>query len=383
MAVWAIRVAFIFVMFGVGWTGLTDPQQPLRGYTFILLGCSLAIAAIVVAADVFAPRKKLSLFAGAFFGLLSGIVLAYAFSFVLSPFVDQYVELATAEREAIKRFLNLLVGTVTSYLAISFVLQTKDDFRFIVPYVEFKKQTKGSRPVLLDTSALIDGRIADVAAVGLFDTELIVPRFVLGELQQVADSADRLKRGRGRRGLDVVARLQSMSGVEIVIHEASHLDVRQSPVDQLLVTLATELDARILTTDFNLNKVASVAGVDVINLNDLANAVKIEAISGETLRVRVDRPGDEPNQGVGYLKDGTLVVIENARPFVGSEIEFVVTNTLQKSAGKIIFGRVSPAHQQLPSASTDDAAHVAPPEPTVPPPRPNRGTGASRSPRRS
>ena len=374
MAVWAVRIAFILVMFGVGWAGLTDREQFLGGYTWWLLGGSLAVGVLVVLGDVLASRRKLTIFAGTFFGLLSGIVLAYALSFVIAPFVDQYIKLGQQEKESIKRFANLLVGSVTSYLAISFVLQTKDDFRFIIPYVEFKKQTKGSRPILLDTSTLIDGRIADVAACGLFDTELVVPRFVLAELQQVADSADRLKRGRGRRGLDVVARLQGLPHLDVVIQEASHLSQRDAGVDQLIVTLATELNARVVTTDFNLNKVASVAGVDVINLNDLANAVKADALPGETRRVRVVRPGEEAHQGVGFLDDGTMVVVEGGRAFLDRETDFVVTNTRQTSAGKMIFGRVP----QPPSADASDATDSAGPAP-----RSGRGAApVTRSPRR-
>lgn len=350
--IWAIRIAFILVIFGVGYAAVSSPGDPLGDWTWVLVAVSLIIGVLVMIADYLAPRKKLSVFAGAFFGLLVGIVLAYALSFVTQPLVALVAETdkekfifkgGTRQIEALTQYVNLVIGTITCYLSVSFVLQTKDDFRFIVPYVEFAKQTKGSRPILLDTSAVIDGRIVDIAAAGLFDSQLIIPRFVLAELQAVADSADRLKRNRGRRGLDVVARLQKLPKVEVVIQEASHLDTKETKVDALVMLLAKELNARVMTTDFNLNKVAQVGGVDVINVNDLANAVKSEALPGETMRVHIQGPGKEPHQGVGYLDDGTMIVVEHAGGFVDQEVDFVVTNARQTSAGKMIFGRLSEA----------------------------------------
>lgn len=363
MVLWAIRVAFILVIFGVGFAAIADDGRPLGDRTWLLLAASLTIGVLVMIGDYVAPRKKLSIFAGAFFGLLVGVALAYASSFVTQAIVQQFVapqidQIQRASQvEALVRYINLIVGAITCYLSVSFVLQTKDDVRFIVPYVEFAKQTKGSRPIVLDTSALIDGRIADVAAAGVFDTQIIVPRFVLDELQQVADSADKLKRNRGRRGLDVVARLQKQPSLDVVVHEAGYLDAdKDKGVDALVMRLATELGARVVTTDFNLNKVALVSGVDVINLNDLSNAVKAEALPGETLRVRVVRPGEESHQGVGFMDDGTMVVVEHARPHVGSDVEFIVTNTRQTSAGKMIFGRLfDPNAADEPGPPRDEA----------------------------
>lgn len=350
--IWAIRVAFILVIFGVGWAAIINPVQPLGSSTWVLLAVSLVIGVLVMIGDFIAPRKKLSVFAGAFFGLLVGIVLAYALSFVTRPLVSLIFEstvktdlfnIGENQINALTTYVNLIIGCITCYLSVSFVLQTKDDFRFIVPYVEFAKQTKGSRPIVLDTSAVIDGRVVDIAAAGLFDAQLIIPRFVLIELQAVADSNDRLKRNRGRRGLDVVARLQKLPKIDVVIHEASHLDTRESKVDTLVMVLAKELNARVMTTDFNLNKVAQVGGVDVININELANAVKSEALPGETMRVHIQGPGKEPHQGVGYLDDGTMIVVEHADEFIDQDVEFVVTNARQTSAGKMIFGRLSEA----------------------------------------
>ena len=186
--IWAIRVAFLLVIFGVGWAAIINPQQPLGSSTWILLAVSIVIGVMVMIGDYIAPRKKLSVFAGAFFGLLVGIVLAYALSFVTQPLVALLFDIykdsnifggGSRQIEALTQYANLVIGTITCYLAVSFVLQTKDDFRFIVPYVEFAKQTKGSRPIILDTSAVIDGRVVDIARTGLFDAQLIIPRFVL------------------------------------------------------------------------------------------------------------------------------------------------------------------------------------------------------------
>jgi uncharacterized protein YacL len=386
--IWAIRIAFILVIFGVGYAAIVSPGDPLGDWTWVLVAVSLIIGVLVMVADYLAPRKKLSVFAGAFFGLLVGIVLAYAISFVTQPLVALVAETdrerlifkgGARQIEALTEYVNLIIGTITCYLAVSFVLQTKDDFRFIVPYVEFAKQTKGSRPIILDTSAVIDGRVVDVAKAGLFDAQLIIPRFVLIELQSVADSEDRLKRNRGRRGLDVVARLKDLKKVDVVIQEASHLDAKGSNVDQLLMMLAKEINARVMTTDFNLNKVAQVGGVDVININDLANAVKSEALPGETMRVTIQSPGKEPHQGVGYLDDGTMIVVEHAGEFVDQEIEFIVTNARQTSAGKMIFGRLAEGN----SSGDSGRAEAIKPIDASQRPEPRRSPGGpGRSPRR-
>lgn len=389
MVVWAIRAAFILVIFGIGYGSVMSGAQPLGDSTWLVLALSVVAGVGVILGDYLAPRRKLTIFAGTFFGLLVGIVLAYALSFVLSPLADRYVAAnpeyfpLPSDAKSFRESVNLFVGAITCYLAISFVLQTKDDFRFIVPYVEFSRQTKGSRPVILDTSALIDGRVADIADAGIFDTQLIVPRFVLSELQQVADSADKLKRNRGRRGLDVLKRLQEIKKLDVTIHEASHLaDAKETRVDQLLMMLATELNARVLTTDFNLNKVAQVGGVDVINVNDLANAMKAEVLPGERRRVHIERPGEQANQGVGYLDDGTYVVVEHGKSHVGEDVEFVVTNTRQTSAGKMIFGRISNGENDDSGSGASIAAAIEPHEEGPEPRREARDDREKREPRR-
>ena len=190
---------------------------------------------------------------------------------------------------------------------------------------------------ILDTSVIIDGRIADICETGFMDGTLVVPQFVLRELQFVADSSDSMKRNRGRRGLDILQRIQKMSGVDVSISDVDFQDVRE--VDLKLIELARTLPGKIVTNDFNLNKVAHLRGVEVLNINELANSVKPVVLPGELMAVFVLKEGKEYNQGVAYLDDGTMVVVDNARKAIGKTIEVVVTSVLQTTAGKMIFGR--------------------------------------------
>jgi uncharacterized protein YacL len=234
----------------------------------------------------------------------------------------------------------LMLGVICCYLAISFILQTKDDIRFVIPYVEFAKQTRGVRPLLLDTSVIIDGRIADICDTRIVDSPLLIPRFVLQELQTIADSSDKLKRNRGRRGLDMLNKLQTNDKVEIKISDARLPSVDEAAdVDQKLVELAKKIDGRIVTNDYNLNKIAQLRGVEVININDLANAMKPVLMPGEALTVKIIKPGEQAGQGIGYLEDGTMVVAENSREKINQEVALTVTSVLQTSAGRMIFGR--------------------------------------------
>ncbi len=190
---------------------------------------------------------------------------------------------------------------------------------------------------ILDTSVIIDGRIADISETGFLDGILVIPHFVLRELQQVADSADSLKRNRGRRGLDILQRIQKMSGITVQFVENDYPHVRE--VDMKLIELAQDFEAKIVTNDFNLNKVAQLRGVEVLNINELANALKPVYLPGETMKVFILKEGKEFNQGIAYLDDGTMVVVDNARKMIGKTVESSVTSVLQTTAGKMIFGR--------------------------------------------
>jgi len=368
MVLHVLRALFILLMGAVGYFLLLQPQQVLGAHTWLTMAIAVGLGVFIVCIDILSPRRKLAVFSGSFLGLLVGVFIAYALSFVVTLVIDNYIPAISQDaalwlgnpaapmvdsmgkfsaslpsnRDVVVRNVNLILGVICCYLAISFVLQTKDDFRFIIPYVEFAKKTRGTRPILLDTSVLIDGRIKDVAATGVLDTQLIVPRFVLDELQQIADSSDKLKRNRGRRGLDMLTKLRASEGVEVIIYDHSvHAETDIEGVDQKLLALATQLTARVLTTDFNLNKVAQLRGVNVINLNDLSNALKPVALPGEKMRLRLMKRGEEADQGVGYLDDGTMVVVEQGRPHLNEEVEVTVTSALQTSAGRMIFARIS------------------------------------------
>src|SRR5947208_1596081 len=247
-----------------------------------------------------------------------------------------------AGRQAeVNRAVRLLLTVICCYISLSTLLQTKDEFRFIIPYVEFSKQLKGARPLVLDTSVIIDGRIADICETGIIDTKLVIPRFVLQELQGIADSGDKIRRNRGRRGLDVLKRMQSNPKVELQMHEGNLPELRDvQKVDERLVVLAKALSARVVTNDFNLNKICGLQGVDVINLNELSNALKLVALPGENLTIRIVKQGDQIGQGVGYLDDGTMVVVEQGRSAIGQEVPITVTSVLQTPAGRMIFGRM-------------------------------------------
>ena len=201
----------------------------------------------------------------------------------------------------------------------------------------FRSTGSERRYKILDTSVIIDGRIADVCETGFIDGALVIPQFVLKELQFVADSGDSLKRNRGRRGLDILQKIQKMSGVEVIISDADFPEVKE--VDLKLIELARTLQGKIVTNDFNLNKVAQLRGVEVLNVNELANSLKPVVLPGEIMKVFILKEGKEYNQGVAYLDDGTMVVVDNARKMISKTIDIVVTSVLQTTAGKMIFGR--------------------------------------------
>jgi len=219
----------------------------------------------------------------------------------------------------------------------------------------FRAEGSEHRYKILDTSVIIDGRIADVCEAGFLDGTLVIPQFVLKELQLVADSSDSMKRNRGRRGLDILQKIQKMAGVHVTISDADFPDVRE--VDLKLIELARTLQGKIVTNDFNLNKVAQLRGVAVLNVNELANSLKPVVLPGELMKVFILKEGKEYNQGVAYLDDGTMVVVDNARKMISKTIDIIVTSVLQTTAGKMIVGRdIEPGMTTQTSAPTTGAA---------------------------
>ena len=342
---WIVRFLFFVLTIGITTDSLIFAlERDDRAQFFLGLfaaGLTVAFAIAVVIIDLSTKNKDITTLSSVSFGLLGGLAISGLFWAALQPIVHEYIPDLGGRGIRIEKTVQLTITIIACYVAISMLLQTKDEFRFIIPYVEFSKQLKGAKPLVLDTSVIIDGRIADICDTGIIDTKLIVPRFVLQELQGIADSSDKIRRNRGRRGLDVLKRLQSNPKIEMQMHEGNLPELRDvQKVDERLVVLAKALSGRVVTNDFNLNKISQLQGVEVINLNELSNALKVVALPGEILNVKIVKQGDQIGQGIGYLDDGTMVVVEQGRQAIGQEVGIIVTSVLQTPAGRMIFGRV-------------------------------------------
>lgn len=331
MALLILRVCFICVAAGaatlllqIGWSG--PPYTP-----YLVIFGTILMSLGVIAVDIFTPRKQIEVISAIYFGLLIGILLTYTLWVALSPMLPVSPYMPP---------IQLLMAAILCYGCTSLLLQTKDDFRFIIPYVEFSRDLKGMRPIVLDTSAIIDGRLAELTETNIIESQLVMPGFVLSELQGIADSKDRLRRARGRRGLDILNRLRSQPKIEFQIYDRELPEFAGQPVDMRLVILAKHLEGKIITGDFNLNKVAKVHNVPVINLNEIATSLRPQFLPGEMFEVRVVKAGEGPEQGIGYLDDGTMVVIEGGRHRINATLTVVVTSTLQTQAGRMLFAKV-------------------------------------------
>src|SRR5579864_6826695 len=291
---------------------------------------------------------------GAAIGSILGIIGAYLFALILKSVVTD---------GPTQRFLELMVMLLMAYVGLIVGANKGDLLNLNALGGIFGGEKQGKKSYkILDTSVIIDGRIADIAETGFLDGIIVTPQFVLRELQLVADSADSLKRNRGRRGLDILQRLQKVANLQIQIVEDDFPAVRE--VDLKLIELAKVYEGKIITNDFNLNKVAQLQGVEVLNINELANSLKPIVLPGETMRVFILKEGKEYNQGVAYLDDGTMVVVDNARKMIGKTIDVSVTSVLQTTAGKMIFGkwdeRASYSRQAVPVPVTPSAVPVVP-----------------------
>jgi uncharacterized protein YacL len=339
MLLWLLRGLFGILIVGIATIALISLSDTGRHYGAIAASVGIiAVGVLTVVWDSSVRNKQITTISAVYFGLLLGFLLGSFLATAVEPLVREAPPSISPALALVVRFLIIVV---CCYVTVSTLLQTKDEFRFIIPYVEFSRQIKGSKPLVLDTSVIIDGRIADICDTRFIDTKLIVPRFVLQELQSVADSSDKLKRNRGRRGLDMLKRMQNNNKIELVMHDANVPELREvAKVDERLVVLAKVLGARVVTNDYNLNKIAQLQGVEVINLNELSNALKSVALPGETMMVRLVKAGDQIGQGVGYLEDGTMVVVEQGRSAIGQEVSITVTSVLQTPAGRMIFGRI-------------------------------------------
>lgn len=357
-----LRCLFILVTSGIGVIivrsgGFGGGNASISLTTFFVL---MIFSIVLIAIDMAFPKKKVEWIGAIYFGLLIGMVMTYFMGMALEPFFQEDVQqesgwqtvvvpdssgspvlrqVPSSNTNDLRRNVMAIMLISFSYLGVSFLLQTRNDFRFIIPYVEFQRNVKGIKPLVLDTSVVIDGRIADVMETKIIDSPLVMPRFAIVELQRIADSSDRSRRTRGRRGLDILSKLQNMAGVDLQIDDSDLPEYNNQPVDLKLVALAKHLGGKLVTNDYNLNKVAKLQGVTVINLNDLANALKPVFLPGERFEVDVVKIGEEVGQGIAYLDDGTMVVVDQGRGHIAERVVVTVTSVLQTSAGRMIFAR--------------------------------------------
>jgi uncharacterized protein YacL len=339
---WFVLARALFIMVVAAAAALI---RPLPFDVSVNVVFALAVSGLVVLFEARLREAAVSRVLGALIGCAIGLVIARGLSaavFWANP-ADRRIE-----------FLDSFILVGLTYLGLVIGAKQGEWLEPARLVSLFRASGPERRYKILDTSVIIDGRIADVCETGFIDGTLVIPQFVLKELQLVADSADSLKRNRGRRGLDILQRIQKMSGVEVTISDVDFADIRE--VDLKLIELARTLKGEIVTNDFNLNKVAQLRGVEVLNVNELANALKPVVLPGETMKVFILKEGKEYNQGVAYLDDGTMVVVDNARKMISRTVDIVVTSVLQTTAGKMIFGRYSEAGAvpaAAPSASTE------------------------------
>ncbi|NQT32193.1 MAG: PIN domain nuclease [Candidatus Omnitrophica bacterium] len=292
-----------------------------------LIGLASAMVLMIVEASMKGiPLRNLSVAA---FGLVFGFFMAWIITLIL-----RLVPISPAYYSA----LQIIFTLVFCYLGMVIAMKGQDEFNVVIPYVRFSREDVREQLMVVDTSVIIDGRIAEICETGFLEGKLIIPRFVLQELQQVADSPDDSKRNRGRRGLDMLEKLKTNSHVEVIIHDEGLPEIKE--VDAKLVRLSKILDCQIVTNDFNLNKVAKLENVKVLNINDLANAMRPVVFPGEVMYVNIKKEGKERNQGVAFLDDGTMIVVENARRLIGKHTNVTVSSVLQTSAGRMIFANL-------------------------------------------
>jgi len=318
-----VRLLFIVASSLVGYQTLIIKGSAMLG------GLIAGLAALVmIVIEMGMRRVSVRGLSGAVFGLMLGLFMAKIVG-------DAVTLLAKIPAESPVR---LALTLIFCYLGMVIGLRGKDEFNIIIPYVRLRRQDQAEEVTLLDTSVIIDGRIQDIFKTKFLEGKAVIPRFVLKELQQIADSTDPIKRQRGRRGLEILHTIQKEAGLDIALHEEEFPETPE--VDAKLVKLAKLLEAKILTVDFNLNRVASFQGIKVLNINELANALKPVVFAGEQMEIRLIKEGKEHNQAVGYLDDGTMVVVEDARRLIGQEAKVVVTSVLQTQAGRMIFTKL-------------------------------------------
>jgi uncharacterized protein YacL len=322
----AFRIFFIFICSFAGYSlgGLTP--APYATFGFIL-------GVIIVTFEATARKVSLKGLTSTVFGILLGLIMARLGTEFLKVFLSSEIN------NEVSRNINVFITITCVYFGLTLGLKGRSEFSLVIPYMKFKRQDMKEDEILVDTSVIIDGRIQDIVKTGFLEARLIVPRFVLNELRALADSTDHFKRQKGKRGIEILHTLNNEPSVEIEINDEDVEGV--GGVDEKLVKLAFNINAKIMTTDYNLNRIAQLQGVKVLNINDLVNALKPNLIAGERFSLKIIKEGKEYNQAVGYLEDGTMVVVENARWLIGKTIDVEVTSILQSPSGRIIFTKVA------------------------------------------
>lgn len=322
-----IRGVLLIIFASAGFViGLQTDKGVEGGIAGLVIGAILSFIIVVLENRIRELPEKV-LISGTI-GLISGLIAANLFTYSISiPFVDAESSL----------LINILINTLFGYLGM--VIGANKTWTLNLANYRAKGNQSGENNIkILDTSVIIDGRVADICETGFLEGGIIIPQFILKELQQIADSSDTLKRNRGRRGLDILHRIQKNADLDIKIIDDDFPKIKE--VDGKLVALCQKLGGKIVTNDYNLNKVAELQGVPVLNINQLANAVKPVVLPGEAMTIYIIKEGKEYNQGIGYLDDGTMVVVDNARKDIGRSVEVVVSSVLQTTAGRMIFTRL-------------------------------------------
>ncbi len=297
------------------------------GFFGIFIGALAALVMILL--EIGLRKVSVSGLSSSVFGLILGLIMAKLVGDAFS---------LTSLSSGVVSSIRVTLTLIFCYLGMVMALRGKDEFSVIIPYVRLRRQDQSEDLTILDTSVIIDGRIVDIFKTRFLSGKIIIPKFVLRELQQIADSTDPIKRQRGRRGLEILNTVQKESGLDITINDDDFPETAE--VDSKLVKLAKLLEAKILTVDFNLNRVATIQGIKVLNINELANALKSLVFPGEEMQIKLIKEGKEHNQAIGYLDDGTMVVVEDAKRLIGQEVKVSVTSVLQTQAGRMIFTKI-------------------------------------------